>query len=150
MQLSTVEELVAAAQRDARTCTVLLESEPEYLGAQIAFHAQQRAEKYVKAALMHEVGSYGRTHQVDDLLSQLASANSVELPDDILDGAARLSTFVTMARYPAGFEFTEEDGREAIAYADEILDQLISLGYGPVLGFDELKQEEAEESITAC
>jgi hypothetical protein len=45
MQLSNAQELVAAAERDARACSVLMNSDPDYLGGQASFHAQQRAEK---------------------------------------------------------------------------------------------------------
>ena len=136
MQLSNAQELVAAAERDARACSVLMNSDPYYLGGQASFHAQQRAEKYAKAVALEVLGSYGRTHQIDDLIEAVAQAKEIEVPEEILDHAAQLSAYVTMARYPAGFEISAEDAREAIAYSDEVVGFLVDIGFGKILGME--------------
>lgn len=136
MQRSSTQELVAAAERDARACSVLMSSDPDYLGGQASFHAQQRAEKYAKAVALEVLGGYGRTHQIDDLLEAVAKERGIEVPEEVLDHAAQLSAYVTMARYPAGFEISAEDAREAIAYSDEVVGFLVNMGFGEILGME--------------
>ncbi len=136
MQLSSAQELVSAAERDARACSVLMSSDPDYLGGQAAFHAQQRAEKYAKAVALEVLGSYGRTHQIDDLIEAVVKEREVEAPEEVLDHAAQLSAYVTMARYPAGFEISAEDAHEAISYPDEIVGFLVDMGFGEIIGME--------------
>lgn len=113
-----------------------MSSDPDYLGGQASFHAQQRAEKYAKAVALEVLGGYGRTHQVDDLLEAVAKEKGIEVPEEVLDHAAQLSAYVTMARYPAGFEISAEDAREAIAYSDEVVDFLVDMGFGELPGME--------------
>ncbi len=85
---------------------------------------------------MEVLGSYGRAHQIDDLIEAVAQAKEIEVPEEILDHAAQLSAYVTMARYPAGFEISAEDAREAIAYSDEVVGFLVDIGFGKILGME--------------
>lgn len=63
------------------------------------FHAQQGAEKALKAVLTEIVGDAPRTHVAYQLLEELA-ATKVSVPDDIADAARGLDKFYAPTRYP--------------------------------------------------
>lgn len=63
----------------------------------IGFHAQQAAEKLLKAVLNIRRVSYRRTHELSELIDLLKKAG-VELPQDLQD-LPRLSPFAVQFRY---------------------------------------------------
>jgi HEPN domain-containing protein len=91
-----------------------------------AFHAQQSAEKAVKALILSLHGA-ARGHAITEMLRQLPA--SVNLPAEILNAAQQLDRVYVTSRYPNGFAwgspsdyFNERDSRELIAYAKQILE----------------------------
>lgn len=77
------DELIRLAEDDAGTAKVLLGTQPPILGA-AAYHAEQAAEKAVKAALVKLGLAYARTHDVHALVAALPTghpytANGVRL-----------------------------------------------------------------------
>ena len=91
-----------------------------------AFHAQQSAEKAVKALVQSLHGAV-RGHSITEIVRQLPA--SVSVPEEILNAAQQLDKVYVTSRYPNGFAsgspsdyFDEQDSRELIAYAKEILD----------------------------
>ncbi len=84
------------------------------------FHAQQAAEKYLKAVLAKENMSVPRIH---DLL-RLATSLSKTLPElqDAEEDIVWLSTFTVDVRYPlsVGLAVTRADAERAIAIAERI------------------------------
>ncbi len=91
-----------------------------------AFHAQQCAEKAVKALVQQLHGSV-RGHSIGEMLGQLPA--SVSVPKTLLKGAQELDMVYVTSRYPNGFAsgspddyFDEPKSRELIAYAREILE----------------------------
>jgi len=91
-----------------------------------AFHAQQCAEKAVIA--VHEsLATKSRGHSITLLFQQLPA--SLVAPDNLLQGAAALSSVYLTSRYPDEFAsdtpsdyFNQDTSRELIAYARPILD----------------------------
>jgi HEPN domain-containing protein len=63
----------------------------------LGFHAQQAAEKLLKAALASRKADYPRTHNLGVLI-ELLSGIGVELPGDLAD-IDRLTPFGTVFRY---------------------------------------------------
>jgi HEPN domain-containing protein len=77
----------------------------------VCFHAQQCAEKYLKARLIDAEVDFRRTH---DLLNLLGSLNAVEPSwGDFEEVIGELTTFAVAYRYP-GFSATKEQAAKSI------------------------------------
>jgi HEPN domain-containing protein len=63
------------------------------------FHAQQGAEKALKAVLTEIIGDAPRTHVAYQLIQELTETNAV-MPEDIADAARGLDKFYAPTRYP--------------------------------------------------
>ncbi|HLA16465.1 MAG TPA: HEPN domain-containing protein [Candidatus Limnocylindrales bacterium] len=101
-----------------------------------SFHAQQAAEKYLKAALVVEQIRFPRSHELERLRSLLPTGWT--LPDEA--ALAAISRFAIAGRYPegmfdAGAEPTWSDAEEAVRVADTIgsavIDTARARGIGP-------------------
>lgn len=81
-----------------------------------AFHAQQAAEKALKAVQIHRHGRFDRIHD----LWRLASLLKVD--PKVAEHCSELSGWYSASRYPdAGGDATEEDAAEAIARSKEVV-----------------------------
>jgi HEPN domain-containing protein len=92
-----------------------------------SFHAQQAAEKCMKAALIVEQIRFPRTHELERLRSLLPAA--WELPDQ--EALAGLSRFAVAGRYPeglfdAGAEPTWADAEDAVRLAEAVETAVLS------------------------
>ena len=89
----------------------------------VCFHAQQAAEKMLKAFLASRGQAVSRTH---DLVALLADAVATAGRLEALETDCRLLTsYAVMLRYPgAADEPSEEDGREAVAAAERVYQRL--------------------------
>lgn len=86
----------------------------------LCFHAQQAAEKAVKALLIHHGIQFPYVHDLGKLLSLLEKATG-DLPDSIRQ-ATRLTQFAVEARYPGPtVPVREEEYREAVKLAGQVL-----------------------------
>jgi HEPN domain-containing protein len=101
-----------------------------------SFHAQQAAEKYLKAALIIEQVRFPRTHELERLRPLLPAGWA--LPDQ--EALAGLSRFAVAGRYPegpfdAGPEPTWSDAEEAVRLAESVETGILtgarSRGIGP-------------------
>lgn len=82
------------------------------------FHAQQAAEKYLKALLQERDVRFPRTHDLEKF-GDLAAPMVVEL-GGLRSGMEWLSAFSVDSRYPDAIEEPEPDAPRAIAIATEI------------------------------
>jgi HEPN domain-containing protein len=64
----------------------------------LAFHAQQAAERSIKAVLVHFAVPFPKTHSIERLVDLLPA--NVPRPSDLL-ASARLTAYATVYRYPA-------------------------------------------------
>ncbi len=71
-----------------------------------AYHVQQAAEKYLKAALVSVGITPPRSHDLVQLLSLLSPET---VSEEVLDAAGSLSVFAWMTRYPGGPEIESPD-----------------------------------------
>jgi HEPN domain-containing protein len=71
-----------------------------------AYHVQQAAEKYLKAALVSVGITPPRSHDLVQLLSLLSPET---VSEEVLDAAGSLSVFAWMTRYPGGPEIESHD-----------------------------------------
>lgn len=89
--------------------------ELEHWGA-AAFHAQQAAEKALKAVQVHREGEFDRTHDL------VALARRLKGEDDLRERCARLSRFYVADRYPdAPGGVAQEDVGQAVEDAEEVI-----------------------------
>ena len=84
----------------------------------LCFHAQQAAEKAVKAVLI----SFGvvppKVHDIERLFSLVGE--HVDVPEDVREGA-RLSPYAAITRYPADLgEVDEAEWRRSVALARRV------------------------------
>lgn len=91
----------------------------EVLIETLCFHAQQAAEKAIKAALIAKGIAPPHTHNIGILLDRLPPGVVVPFG---LDEAAALTDFAVTARYPGEHEpIAAEEYREAIQLAETIV-----------------------------
>lgn len=104
--------------RHARSDLCLVQARPDnenILLETLCFHAQQAAEKALKAVLVFSNVEFPSTHNVRTLVELLPVSLST---DPLLDGAAVLTEYAVSSRYPGESEaVTEEEFLEALALA---------------------------------
>ena len=85
-----------------------------------AFHAQQCAEKALKALLLHLEIPFPRTHTIEVLLD-LLKTQGASVPNAV-DEAFELSEYAVQTRYPGEWEpVTKAEARRAIERAGLVL-----------------------------
>jgi HEPN domain-containing protein len=85
----------------------------------LCFHAQQAAEKTLKAILVFYQIPFQKTHSIRMLLDLLS--NSLSVPGEI-DDSASLTDYAVMGRYPGNIEpIDEKEYRETIALAEAVV-----------------------------
>ena len=93
----SAQEWMAHARSDLKYAR-LGEANPDILPNQVAFHAQQAAEKALKAALVHHGIQFPKTHDVTDLILRWTKAGA-NWPADLAD-AKTLNPYAFETRYP--------------------------------------------------
>ncbi len=86
---------LATAEQDHQVALRLSEDMPNVA----CFHAQQAAEKAVKAALVARCGDSARDHSIVVLLSECMNSG-LDVHPALLDDARRLDKFYVSSRYP--------------------------------------------------
>jgi HEPN domain-containing protein/predicted nucleotidyltransferase len=116
------------AEHDFETAQITFRNVPPILDASV-FHAQQCAEKALKAFLSFSRQPIERTHKLEDLIRQCAGVDSSF--GDLLEDAKLLTPSVSEFRYPEKFtgdddlsklDPTPADTQKAIAAAAKFLD----------------------------
>ena len=111
----------AAEDRDA--LEVLAAASPRLRSA-ACYHAQQCAEKALKAVLVRYDDVPPRTHDLRALLTRLAAFRP-DVPPEVLAVAA-LTEYATLARYPGAEAPREEDVATALSLVEALWDWLVS------------------------
>jgi HEPN domain-containing protein len=85
----------------------------------LCFHAQQAAEKAIKAVLLHKRIRFRKTHSIRELLS-VCQSNAINVPEEILVSAV-LTQYAIEVRYPEDFEpVTSEEYTRAVELAQRV------------------------------
>lgn len=87
------------------------------------FHAQQAAEKYLKAYLVWYGIGFPKTHAVEDLV--LLAAQRERAFEGLRDTAATLTPYAVEARYPEFEEPLLEDAHRALEVVTKIRDVVL-------------------------
>jgi len=86
----------------------------------LCFHAQQAAEKALKAVYQHHERPFRYTHDLGELVTGLQHAG-VEVPPEVQE-ASVLTEFAWEARYPGPAEpVTQAECQEAVALAHRVV-----------------------------
>ena len=86
----------------------------------LCFHAQQAAEKALKAVYQHHGWIFKYTHDLEELVTGLKQKGLV-VPSEI-DDSVILTSFAWEARYPGLSEpVTEEEYHKAIEHAEDVV-----------------------------
>lgn len=105
------------ARADLALASVALQ--PGGLYEHLCFHAQQAAEKSLKAVLLDSGVDIPFTHNLQALLDLLSSR--LVLPDDLAD-SVDLNPYAVVTRYPGEIEpVTEDEYREALRLAEMVV-----------------------------
>lgn len=103
---------------------------PAILYETLCYHAQQAAEKSLKAVLVHAGTEFPYTHSIARLITVVQEAG-VNWPTD-LDEAAELTEYAVWSRYPgAAKPVTESDLQRSIAIATSVLSWAEKVIVGP-------------------
>lgn len=118
------------AEEDLRVAQALHDAEPMF-GRAVCLHAQQAAEKALKAALVFLQVDFPRTHALQRLVRLLPGTWAPPGNDDDL---VWLTTWATGSRYPdSAADANAEDARRALAQAREVVatvqGDLVRLGH---------------------
>ena len=92
----------------------------------LCFHAQQSAEKMLKAFVVSRGQTVSRTHDLPALLADAVAAGG---PLEALRSDCRLLTrYAVVLRYPGGSdEPSEQEGREAVAAAEQVYERIVEV-----------------------
>lgn len=115
--------LVKASQ-DLRACVRLLDTEPPLVGLAL-FHAQQVAEKALKAFLSWHDVPFRKTHDLSELCQRCIEIDGTL--EDLCREGARLTVFAWVFRYPGESEEPSlEEARAELALARAIFEAVLA------------------------
>jgi HEPN domain-containing protein len=124
IKIEFTREWIKKAESDLAAAEHLNEGGEAYAYG-TTFHAQQAAEKYLKAFLVWHQIEFRKTHDIQELLN-LATGVAHELPD-ILRGAVTLTPYGVEYRYPGDYpDATAEDAAKALAEARCVREEIVS------------------------
>jgi len=119
-----VRQWVAKAEQDIKASEALLEAEPPFLYPS-CFHAQQAAEKYLKALLTWHQIEFPKTHAIEQLLD-LAKQADAETAASLKD-AAVLSPYGVDIRNPGEQpEPNLEETQQAVELARKVRNSIMN------------------------
>ncbi|HUT00843.1 MAG TPA: HEPN domain-containing protein [Phycisphaerae bacterium] len=123
VRAEALRQWLRRAAEDLAVADQLLDAQTPYL-VTVAFHAQQAAEKYLKALLVYHEVAFPRTHDLGILLDLLRPVDGSRA--DALDDLTALNPYGVEVRYPqdAG-DVTEEAAREAREMAARARDAVL-------------------------
>ena len=112
-----VHQWIFKAEEDLRAAEHLLELGEGCPYGAVCFHAQQCAEKYLKALLVWEQIPFKRVHDIAELVALVPGAKRPSLP---LRDQDRLTHYAVAARYPDEEPLGREEATAALQTAREI------------------------------
>jgi len=122
VKLEFTREWVRKAEGDFNAATHLFEGGENYL-FQTAFHAQQSAEKYLKALLVWHQIEFPKTHDIGKLIGRAS-----DVDEDLataLTEAETLTPYGVDYRYPGDYpEVTTDDAARAVALAGRVREEI--------------------------
>ncbi len=125
IKLLIVRQWLEKAEEDLKAGEALLVADPPFLYP-ACFHAQQAAEKYLKAFLTWEQIEFPKTHMIEKLLDLLRPAHAALAAG--VDGARLLTDYGVDIRYPGDQPRpTLQQAQDAITLARRVRDTILPL-----------------------
>ena len=121
-RLRLVRQWVEKAEEDLKAAERLLPLEEDFSSV-ISFHAQQCAEKFIKALLVERGIPFPRIHDIGDLI-QLLPAEIRPSIDVMMQ--ERLTHYATVSRYPGDVVISREDLEAAVAAARKVREAVLN------------------------
>jgi HEPN domain-containing protein len=115
--MTVVGEWVEKAENDLRAAAHILKLAEQCPTDTVCFHAQQCAEKYLKALLVSLKIAFPKTHDLEELVRLLPA--DVELNLD-LPAQRRLTGYAVALRYPEYPPISLVEARKAVALARRV------------------------------
>ena len=123
-ELGSPQEWLRHAQSDL-TLARLASHQGDVLPEQVCFHAQQAAEKSLKAVLLHRRIDFPLIHDIEELL-ELAEQGGLALPAEVAQSGA-LTSYAVETRYPGS---PEEVGPSQVEEAIRVSEQVVRWAAG--------------------
>ena len=119
LKLTAIERWLIKAGNDLRTSRTMLTTDPPVTDV-VCFHAQQCAEKSLKAFLVFADIHIEKTHYLPRLLELCKGADPAF--DELKDAAAELTDYAVAGRYPDDWrEIPLNEASEATKRAKEVM-----------------------------
>ena len=128
----TVQQWLSKADEDLLAAKQLLSTQNGRLHGIVCYHAQQCAEKSVKAVLTEKGIDFTKTHDIGELAAALPEDTDMGISAEDQD---LLTDYATTARYPGDTEpLTHDDADRAVAAAEAALSAARRLAAGLTSG----------------
>lgn len=115
--LSVVRGWIEKAENDLKTVVLALKAGEDCPTDTAAFHAQQCAEKYLKAHLAFKSIDFPKVHDIEELIARTRGLATGLLPED----CRALTIYATVTRYPGDYEpISLAEVRLALALARKV------------------------------
>lgn len=116
--IAAVRGWVEKAENDLKNAGLALRGGEDCPADTVAFHAQQCAEKYLKALLAFFGIDFPKTHDIGVLTGLLEGKAEIDLT---VEEQRRLISYATMTRYPGDYEpVTVREARRAVRLARRV------------------------------
>jgi HEPN domain-containing protein len=124
IKIEFTREWIKKAENDLASAEHLNKGGELYVSG-TTFHAQQAAEKYIKAFLVWHQIEFRKTHDIQELLD-LVSGIDHDLPE-IISKSVELTPYGVEYRYPGDYpDSTLEDAGKALSVARHVRDEILS------------------------
>ena len=118
VRLELVRQWLGKAEEDFAVAQHLAAAQVLFYGA-AGFHAQQAAEKFIKALLVRFQVEFPKTHDLDQLIDLVATIDNGL--SDSLRNAASLTPYAVEVRYPSESpQLTLDDAKAAVLLAAHV------------------------------
>ena len=109
---------VEKAENDLQNATLTLRAGRACPADTVAFHAQQCAEKYLKALLSFRAVDFPKIHDIEELLALAALGDQARLS---VEAQRLLTSYATVTRYPGDYEpVSLSEARRAVRLARRV------------------------------
>ena len=109
---------VEKAESDLRTALHILTMKKNCPFETVCFHAQQSAEKYLKALLVSRSVDFPKTHDLRILMQRIPADINLRLR---MEEVVSLNRYTIEARYPGDWEpFSRKEAEKAVAIARKV------------------------------
>ena len=86
----------------------------------VCYHCQQAAEKILKAFIIAKTNTLTKTHVLVDLLNACTQYSTGF--DKFKKSCIKLTSYITLTRYPSNIELTEQAMKQALKDAQDVLE----------------------------